>query len=48
MTHDEIKKLLMARVDEIVDAIKNDKILEIRKDRNSGVQVFEVKRKSLN
>ena len=48
MNHDEIKKLLMTRIDEIVDAIKNDKILEIRKDRNNGVQVFEIKRKSLN
>lgn len=32
-------------VDEIVKAIIDDKTLEIRRDRNCNIQLFEVKKK---
>ena len=45
LTHDEVKELLMTRFDEIVDAIKNDKVVEIKRCTDNSIQLFEVKKK---
>lgn len=38
----------MDSMNEIVEAIKNDKVLEIRRDNKNGVvQIFEIKKKKL-
>ena len=48
MSYDDIKQQLMDSMNEIVEAIKNDKVLEIRRDNKNGVvQIFEIKKKKL-
>ena len=47
MTRDEVKKKLMFMLDDIIDAIMKNKMLEIRRDKEEIVQVYEIKRKNL-
>ena len=45
LNSEDVKNQLLSRVDEIVKAIMDDKTLEIRRDRNCNIQLFEVKKK---
>lgn len=47
MTHDEVKKQLMSKVDDIVNALVHDKTIELKKEKDI-VKVFDVTKKKLN
>lgn len=44
MDYEDLKKQLLSNVDEIIKAIKADKTIEIKKERDT-LQIFEVKKK---
>ena len=46
LNYDEVKEQLLARLDIIINAIIDDKTIEIKKERNN-IQVFEIKKKKL-
>lgn len=46
MDNKDLKEQLLSRVDDIVSAIMNDKIVEIKKEKGI-IQIFEVSKKKL-
>ena len=47
LNYEELKQQLIDKLDDIVDAIKNDKVIEIKKEKNN-IKIFDVTRKRLN
>lgn len=45
MNYDDIKKQLLARVDEIVEMIADKKTIEVKVGKNDEVQLFDVRKK---
>ena len=47
MNNEELKKELLSRFDDIIEAIKNDKVVEIKRCTDNSIQLFEVKKKTI-
>ena len=47
MTHDDVKKQLTFMLDDIVNSIMNDKIVELKKEKNNVI-AFDVIKKRFN